>query len=461
MRLLRLLALPLILLLAVTGAGCTEDEPYVRVLPPVDEPPFDYALYCDARGQLVGEDSAVLLVRRPSHLEHVYAETEHGEPRAQALFQQLEDTFRDSGLRIAEEVTSPRCLALPMPGCKPDWSFLDRLLPSHGPGAQHLREVLATAFEQRARERGLRNALLTSALNVLLAGSVVKGPLKGVAAEGSAAGRELLAATERHAAVAATSEAEALEARLMEAEAVSTEARHPAALTELARFRPSLESPPTGTAPGDTLWRNYVSYWERRYAELAEQRPPPPAQEPPKPPLLWKGYREMHSTVQRGVEFQRSFHQFLRQELELSETARRLLRGMKKPLLAENVGLRRAGGTAITFTDQLVVDEATLQPGNKVRVETFSNKSHDFRGMTPDEIVEQAVADAREARTKYGGTVQIRRPGHPLFGKEVIVSKVHLVYDSETLTPSLRTRLTREFAARKVGVELHFHQVLP
>jgi hypothetical protein len=259
--------------------------------------------------------------------------------------------------------------------------------------------------------------------------------------------------------VAATTETELLEARLLEAETASTEARHPAALAELTRFRPSLESPPAGTAAGDTQWRNYVAYWERRYAELAGQSPPPTGQEVPKPPLLWMGYREMRSTVQRGFEFQREVFRLLRQELDLPEAARRLLRGMKKPLLAENVGLRRPDSTSLTFADQVAVDEATLQPVAKARVETFSNKSRDFRGMTEDEIVEQALVDAREARTKYGGTVQIRRPGHPLFGKDVIVSKVHLVYDSETLTPPLRIRLTKEFTARKVGVELHFHQV--
>jgi hypothetical protein len=45
------------LLLAVSHAACTEDEPYIRAPAPVEEPAFDYGLYCDARGTLVGEDS--------------------------------------------------------------------------------------------------------------------------------------------------------------------------------------------------------------------------------------------------------------------------------------------------------------------------------------------------------------------------------------------------------------------
>uniref|UniRef100_UPI00286BB0DB hypothetical protein n=1 Tax=Archangium sp. TaxID=1872627 RepID=UPI00286BB0DB len=90
MRWFRLLILPLVLALAIPGAGCTEDESYVRALPPVEEPPFDYGLYANAQGLLVGEDSAVLLVRRPSHLERVYEDAQRGEPRARVLFRQLE-----------------------------------------------------------------------------------------------------------------------------------------------------------------------------------------------------------------------------------------------------------------------------------------------------------------------------------------------------------------------------------
>jgi len=285
MRWFRLLVLPLVLALASPGTACTEDEPYVRTLSPVEEPPFDYGLYANAQGLLVGEDSAVLLVRRPSHLERVYEDAQRGESRARVLFQQLEDTFVASGLHIADEVTSPRCLALPLRGCKPDWSFLDRLLPSHGPGARRLREVLGTAFSQRAHQRGMRNALITSSINALLAVTLVKGQLKGAAAEGKGA----LAAAEGRTLVAATTEAEVLEARLLEAEAASLEARHPAAPSELARFRPSLQSPPQGVPTTETLWSDYVAYWERRYAEVTGQGPPSAGQLAPKPPLTWGG----------------------------------------------------------------------------------------------------------------------------------------------------------------------------
>lgn len=455
MRWLRLLVFPLVLALAAPGTGCTEDEPYVRALSPIDEPPFDYDLYCDARGQLVGEDSAVLLVRRPSHLERVYSDAQHGEARARALFREVEDTFISSGLYIADEVTSPRCLALPLPGCKPDWSFLDKLLPSNGPGAQRLREVLGTAFAQRARQRGMRNALITSSLGALLAITVVKGQLKGAAAEGNAEGRGMLAAAESRTLVATTTEAEVLEVRLAEAEAASTEARLPAEPAQLVRFRPSLQSPPQGVTARDTLWSDYVAYWERRYAEVTGQGPPIAGQHAPKPPLTWEGYRVMHGNFRRGLEFQRTVSQMLRKELELPEMVRRLLRGMRKPLLADNVGITHPGSTSLTYADQFAVDEATLGPGSKVRLETFSNKSRDFKGWSMDNIISQARTDAYEARVKYGGTVQVRRPGHPLFGQDVPVSRVHLVYDAKTIPPQLKTRLAKVVATQ--GVEVHFH----
>ena len=457
MRWFRLLVLPLVLALSSPGTACTEDEPYVRTLSPVEEPPFDYGLYANAQGLLVGEDSAVLLVRRPSHLERVYEDAQRGESRARVLFQQLEDTFVASGLHIADEVTSPRCLALPLRGCKPDWSFLDRLLPSQGPGARRLREVLGTAFSQRAHQRGMRNALITSSINALLAVTLVKGQLKGAAAEGKGA----LAAAEGRTLVAATTEAEVLEARLLEAEAASLEARHPAAPSELARFRPSLQSPPQGVPTTETLWSDYVAYWERRYAEVTGQGPPSAGQLAPKPPLTWGGYHVMRADFRRGLRFQSSVGQMLRRELELPEMVRRLLRGMKKPRLDENVYLKRPGSTALTSADQLSVDEATLGSGARVRLETFSNKSRDFTGWSEDDIFKQVVADANEAWVKYGGVVQVRRPGHPLFGQDVPVSRVHLVYDAETLTPRLKQEIPKVLVKKKINVAIHFHHAPP
>jgi hypothetical protein len=272
----------------------------------------------------------------------------------------------------------------------------------------------------------------------------------------------MLATAEGRTLVAATTEAEVLEARLLEAEAASMEARHPAALSELARFRPALQSPLKGVAAQDTLWSDYVAYWERRYAEVAGQGPPSAGrQAAPKPPLTWEGYHAMRAEVGRGLEFQRAVGQMLRREMELAEMVRRLLRGMRKPRLDENVGLKRPGSSALTYADQLAVDEATLGSGAKVRVETFNNKSRNFTGWSEEDIIKQALVDANEARVKYGGTVQVRRPNHPLFGQDAPVSRVHLVYDSETVPAALKQQIAKRFALRGINVEIHFHHVPP
>ena len=90
-----------------------------------------------------------------------------------------------------------------------------------------------------------------------------------------------------------------------------------------------------------------------------------------------------------------------------------------------------------------------------MHVETFSNKSHDFKEWSEGDIFKQLKTDADEALAKYGGVVQVRRPGHPLFGRNVSVSRVHLMYDEKTVLPSLKKQL--DTRAARLGVELHFH----
>ena len=45
------------------------------------------------------------------------------------------------------------------------------------------------------------------------------------------------------------------------------------------------------------------------------------------------------------------------------------------------------------------------------------------------------IEDINEALTKYGGEVEIRKPGHPLYGKIAKVSEVSLVYDANFVPP--------------------------
>ncbi|MBN1205456.1 MAG: hypothetical protein JXB05_11085, partial [Myxococcaceae bacterium] len=87
----RLFTLVLLALLASTQLGGACSEPAAVPLEELQKditPPFDYALYCDENGTLVGSRSAVLLVYRAAHLERVYADSRAGNSRAQALFGQ-------------------------------------------------------------------------------------------------------------------------------------------------------------------------------------------------------------------------------------------------------------------------------------------------------------------------------------------------------------------------------------
>jgi hypothetical protein len=440
--------------LVLGGSRCGEDEAVpLEVLRGDVAPPFDYGVYCDAQGRLTGRYSDVLLVHRSEHLERVYADARRGDARARALFGQLEAQVEASGHVLADKALGMVCGALP--ACTVQWRFLDELMPSHGAGGLRLRQVLATSFEQTARNKGVQNAVISAVLSVLLTGTVLE------VAEGRAALAEARTLAEETALETrlveglAREEAAALRASLTEAEALESGARHPAKLEMLARYRPSVQEPPRGVATGDGRWMDYVAYWERRYEELAGTRPRPPGALPAKPPLAWEGYKSLLGRFQQAMEFQRDVARVLQQEARLPKAQRHWLRGLEEPLVTENVGLGHAGTVIPTYVDQLVVDEASLRPGRTPTVHSFSNKQRDFSAMSEEAALKQLKADAREALTKYGGSVEIRRPGHPLFGRQVKVSRVHLVYDEQGVPPGLGDTLKTR--ADNLNIELHFH----
>jgi hypothetical protein len=55
--------------------------------------------------------------------------------------------------------------------------------------------------------------------------------------------------------------------------------------------------------------------------------------------------------------------------------------------------------------------------------------------------------------SQYGGRLEVRRPGHPLYGRTVQVSKVHLVYEAKELG-TWKTFI--EDLCKQGGVEVHF-----
>ena len=177
-----------------------------------------------------------------------------------------------------------------------------------------------------------------------------------------------------------------------------------------------------------------MAYWHRRYEELAGTRPLPPGVPEAKPPLIWESYSALLNTFQRSLEFQRAVTRWLQQ----AEGSRQWLPGMKQPLVTDNTGLQLEGRANPVYVDQLAVDQATLGPGLRPSVHSFSNKQRNFAGMSENEALRQLELDAREARAKYGGEVEVRRRGHPLFGQKVRISRVHLVYDGKGFPPNSR-----------------------
>jgi hypothetical protein len=450
-------AVLLALSLVLGGSRCGEDEGIsIEELRQDVAPPFDYALYCDAQGRLTGKNSDVLLVHRSAHLERVYADAQRGDARARVLFGQLEAQAAASGQVVADRAQGLVCTSLP--ACTVRWAFLDELIPSRDAGGLRLRHVFATHFERKARLKGVENAVITAVLSVLMVGAVVE------TAEVRAAGAEARALTTQErkllggaglAEGLSLEEAAALQARLAEAEALEAGARLPANLEALARHRPSVSQPPRGVAADNGRWVDYVAYWERRYEELAGTRQRPPGAPPVKPPLVWDGYDVFLGRFQRALAFERDVARVIRHEAGLADTQRQWLRGLERPLVTEHMGLAHEGRATLTYVDQFVVDEASLRPGRTPVVHSFSNKQRDFKPMSTRELENQLTTDAREALTKYGGVVEVRRPGHPLFGRKVEVSRVHLIYDEQRLTDSIKKTLMDE--ARTLDIELHFH----
>ena len=128
---------------------------------------------------------------------------------------------------------------------------------------------------------------------------------------------------------------------------------------------------------------------------------------------------------------------------------------MKQPLVTDNTGLQLEGRANPVYVDQLAVDTAPHGPGRPPSVHSFSNKQHDFSGKSLDEMRKQLRSDSWEATAKYGGVVEVRRRGHPLFGQKVRVSQVHIVYDGTGLASQLKDALLE--AAPDLGIQLHFY----
>jgi hypothetical protein len=156
-------------------------------LEPVHAPGLDYDSFSDATGHIRNEHiaAAQAMVQDPERLEKVYADAVQGNARAARVFSELETQFfPDIGRAVAERTGSLSC-SVPVyrelsGACIPNWAFID-FLQRDMPGGIRLRQALGEAYEVRARALGVKNALIVSALNALMAGVIIKGTLAGTA----------------------------------------------------------------------------------------------------------------------------------------------------------------------------------------------------------------------------------------------------------------------------------------
>ncbi|MFP2927007.1 hypothetical protein ACLESO_17760 [Pyxidicoccus sp. 3LG] len=235
---------------------------------------------------------------------------------------------------------------------------------------------------------------------------------------------------------------EALEAKLLQAELEAPGARLPADVGLLRQQRPELNAPPPGVREGFALWSEYVTYRERRLAELVEGRTS-------KGPLKWEGYEQMRGLFSRGLEFERTMVSRLRDDAALPRAQRRWLGDFDVPRIEVHVGVAKAHAPGVRYADVLVI-EGSPPSGQPPRVETFSFKSRDFRALGVDPLTAQMIADAKTGLRYYGETLNIRRPGLQL---EVPVQRVRLIYEGGAFRPQRLDTLERAVEAVESSVK--------
>jgi hypothetical protein len=488
----RALCLSWALTCAALATGCGTAQSALPFIPA--DAPLRYSTYFNAQGQLRGEEWALALMGHPSHREQVFLQLQQGLFPASEAWLTLETVCRGAGALLAQEHARPACTLLPAEaGCEFNWNPVRALLPGEGPGRQRLLDTYKEGYDARwaqvqpgfhARAESARAAMLMA--GATLGRTPAAAESRAVAAEGRAAGAESRAAAaegralgaetralaaEGEAAGARTArlvsaeslglrralsaeEASILETRLLELEAESVGRREAFSAAELHSGRLAPRPSPSKLSAEDALrWNEFEAYRQRRFQEVRSQWRGGKSTLSVKPPLRWEDYRQFRNHFQSCIEFESRVGGILLRELEQPASARRVLRDSQQPLLARHVGTKKSGQEGVRYPDFLAVDEATLKEGSAPRVESVSVKKRDFSRMSAKEVHQQATADALEAMNKYGGSLEVRRSGHPLFGQTVPVSQVHLIYDIRGI--GTWRNLLQE-TCRQEGVKVHF-----
>ncbi|MFY0579927.1 hypothetical protein ACN28S_41875 [Cystobacter fuscus] len=214
-----------------------------------------------------------------------------------------------------------------------------------------------------------------------------------------------------------------VEAKLAATEFEAMGPRLPKDVGVLKQHRPAFDAPPP-EAQGNSRWREYVDYYNRRLNEVENGTAA-------EGPLKWAPYEQMRSWFARGLAFERDMVKLLQEDAKKPRVERSFLGDFDRPRLEMQVGVRKPG-PGLRYADVLVIEEGGVG-GRPRRVETFSFKSRDLSGLKYEALEAQMKMDAREALRNYGQTLDIRRPG--LVGP-VEVQRVHLIYEGGKLTPT-------------------------
>jgi hypothetical protein len=245
---------------------------------------------------------------------------------------------------------------------------------------------------------------------------------------------------------------EVVEARLALVELETPGPRLPRDVSVLEKQRPSVDTPPPG-AESNPRWGEYVAYYEKRLKELGQGKAV-------EAPLRWVPYEQMWGWFTRGLAFERLMVALLEADAALPRAQRRFLGAFLQPRISRSVGVMKPE-SGLCYADVLVIEEGG-PTGGTPRVETFSFKSRDLARLDGTALKAQLLEDAHEALRKYGGTLDIRRDSlQPLLrgGSEVLIQRVHLVYEGGDLSPRNANALKRavDETKRKVqGVEVSF-----
>lgn len=207
-------------------------------------------------------------------------------------------------------------------------------------------------------------------------------------------------------------------------------------VSDVERLRSNPPAKPSGlTAEQEAAWQRYMDYYRKRLDDLeAELRANPTGTPKTEPPRSWESYQDMlklRAKFEGGTEFQKEFSEALAKERPGAR-------------VDENLGVAKTSQETTKYADQFAYDPKTRQ------IEAFSNKSREFGALKDWESTVEA--DVREALNKYGGTLEVRRPGHPLFGQKVVVKKITLVYDSRLVPQALRDQIVRVAADKAITI---------